>query len=59
MECEQIPEMPDVTFTIAGKDFTLTAKDYVLQARPCPYPSWRQLAEAPAYRILQLLCSLL
>ena len=36
MECEQIPEMPDVTFTIAGKDFTLTAEDYVLQARPLP-----------------------
>lgn len=34
MECEQISEMPDVTFTIAGKDFTLSAEDYVLQARP-------------------------
>lgn len=33
MECEQISEMPDVTFTIAGKDFTLSAEDYVLQAR--------------------------
>lgn len=31
MECEQIGEMPDVTFTIAGKDFTLAAEDYVLQ----------------------------
>ena len=46
VECEQIPEMPDVTFTIAGKDFTLTAEDYVLQARPCPCS-------------LQSLCSLL
>ena len=32
VECEQISEMPDVTFTIAGKDFTLSAQDYVLQA---------------------------
>ena len=32
VECEQISEMPDVTFTIAGKDFTLSAEDYVLQA---------------------------
>jgi len=31
VECEQISEMPDVTFTIAGKDFTLSAEDYVLQ----------------------------
>jgi hypothetical protein len=31
VECEQISEMPDVTFTIAGKDFTLAAEDYVLQ----------------------------
>ena len=35
VECEQISEMPDVTFTIAGKDFTLTAEDYVLQASHC------------------------
>ena len=39
VECQQIPEMPDVTFTIAGKDFTLTAEDYVLQACPCPCSS--------------------
>ena len=50
VECEQISEMPDVTFTIAGKDFTLAAEDYVLQvsnpmslpAVPCApgTPSW-------------------
>ena len=59
VECEQIPEMPDVTFTIAGKDFTLTAEDYVLQARPCSCYFQRELGKAPKLCILQLLCSLL
>ena len=50
VECEQISEMPDVTFTIAGKDFTLMAEEYVLQVSkpmslpvmPCApgIPSW-------------------
>jgi phytepsin len=31
VDCEKIPSMPNVTFTIEGKDFTLTPSDYVLQ----------------------------
>ncbi len=31
VDCAHIPELPDVTFTIGGKEFVLTAKDYVLQ----------------------------
>lgn len=31
VDCAKIPTMPNVTFTIEGKDFTLEPKDYVLQ----------------------------
>ena len=33
VDCEKIPTMPNVTFTIEGKDFVLTPQDYVLQVR--------------------------
>ena len=35
VDCEKIPTMPNVTFTIEGKDFTLTPTDYVLQVLTC------------------------
>ena len=31
VDCKKIPDMPDVTFNIGGKDFVLTSEDYVLQ----------------------------
>jgi phytepsin len=31
VDCDKIPHMPNVTFTIAEKDFVLTPEDYVLQ----------------------------
>ena len=31
VDCDKIPHMPNVTFTISGKDFVLTPQDYVLQ----------------------------
>ena len=31
VDCNALDSMPDVTFTIAGKEFSLTPKDYVLQ----------------------------
>jgi saccharopepsin len=31
VDCSKIPSMPDLTFTIDNKDYTLTAKDYILQ----------------------------
>jgi len=31
VDCENIPNMPDVTFAIGDRDFTLTADQYVLQ----------------------------
>lgn len=31
VDCEKIPQMPNVTFAIGGKDFTLSPTDYVLQ----------------------------
>ena len=48
VECEQISEMPDVTFTIAGKDFTLTAEDYVLQASQSLYEEFCDVSAAGA-----------
>jgi phytepsin len=31
IDCDNIPNMPDVTFSIGGRDFTLSADQYVLQ----------------------------
>lgn len=31
VDCDKIPHMPNVTFTIEGKAFVLTPEDYVLQ----------------------------
>ncbi|PWN18588.1 putative PEP4-aspartyl protease [Microstroma glucosiphilum] len=33
VDCEQIPSLPDLTFTIDGKDYTLSASDYILQVQ--------------------------
>lgn len=39
VDCDKIPTMPNVTFTIGDKDFTLTPKDYVLQVGVPPRSS--------------------
>ncbi len=31
MECDKIDSMPEVTFRMAGRDFTLTPEQYVLK----------------------------
>ena len=31
MDCSKIPTLPNVTITLAGKEFTLTAEQYVLK----------------------------
>ena len=31
VDCNKIPTMPNVTFTIGSKDFTLAPEDYVLK----------------------------
>ena len=35
VDCDRIDSMPDISFTIAGKEFPLTPKDYILRASPC------------------------
>ena len=31
VDCDALDTMPDVTFTIAGREFSLSPKDYILQ----------------------------
>ena len=31
VDCANIPNMPDITLSIGGRDFSLSAEDYVLQ----------------------------
>lgn len=33
VDCSKIPELPDIKFTFAGKDYGLTANDYILQVQ--------------------------
>ncbi len=35
VDCDRIDSMPDISFTIAGKEFPLTPRDYVLRVSPC------------------------
>jgi len=34
IDCKNLPNMPDVTFDIAGKPFTLTPEQYVMKVKP-------------------------
>lgn len=43
VDCDKIPDMPNVTFEIDGKDFVLTPEDYVLQVRESLYYLARQI----------------
>ena len=33
IDCDKVPSLPDITFTLAGKTFVLKGDDYVLKAR--------------------------
>jgi hypothetical protein len=33
VDCADLHKMPSVTFSIAGKDFTLTPEQYILKVR--------------------------
>lgn len=33
VECSAIPDLPPLTFTFAGKEFTIGAEDYILQVQ--------------------------
>lgn len=34
VDCDKLSELPDVSFTIAGKEFGLTPEQYILKVRP-------------------------
>ena len=38
VDCDRIPHMPNVDFTIGGKNFSLTPEQYVLKVRPAHAP---------------------
>ena len=33
LDCDKLDDLPDITFTFADNDFTLSATDYVLRVR--------------------------
>ncbi|GAA6019233.1 hypothetical protein JCM10207_005046 [Rhodosporidiobolus poonsookiae] len=33
VECDTVPSLPDLTFSMGGKDYTLTAKEYILEVQ--------------------------
>lgn len=35
IDCDKIPTLPDLVFTIGGRDFPLSPEDYVLKVRVC------------------------
>lgn len=37
IDCDKIPDMPNITFNIAGKGFNLMAEQYVLQVGTAPW----------------------
>lgn len=43
VDCDKIPTMPDVAFTISGREFSLTPEQYVLKVRTSVHarsPPW-------------------
>ena len=38
VDCDRIPQMPNVDFTIGGKNFSLAPEQYVLKVRPAHAP---------------------
>lgn len=34
VSCNQVPSLPDISFHLGGRAYTLTSADYVLQVRP-------------------------
>ena len=57
VDCEQKASMPDVTFIIAGREFTLTPEQYVLEVR-CITTSVRFTWHLQLKRLHPLLCPL-
>lgn len=42
VNCNQVPTLPDISFHLGGRAYTLTSADYVLQVRPGPALSDRE-----------------
>lgn len=41
VNCNQVPTLPDISFHLGGRAYTLTSADYVLQVRLQPAPRWQ------------------
>lgn len=39
VDCDRIPHMPDISFSLPDADLTLSADQYVLRVRACLLPS--------------------
>ncbi|XP_048962997.1 renin isoform X1 [Canis lupus dingo] len=43
VNCNQVPTLPDISFHLGGRAYTLTSKDYVLQVIPMCSNVWKSL----------------
>lgn len=53
VSCNQVPTLPDISFHLGGKLYTLTSQDYVLQVREvpvCPSVTGRKGEQEPSKR---------
>ena len=41
VDCDKLPSMPDISFSISGRNFTLTPEQYILKVGGAPRAAWQ------------------